>query len=88
MPNPTKTNFAAKCFCRRAGQSVSLLLLMLVFCLAAFAQEDDDDFIDPTRPTVSESATIQKKGVLQFEHGGDFDFDALDFRNRKPRRSI
>ncbi len=83
MLNPTKTNFAANCFCRRARQSVSLLLLTLVFCFAAFAQEDDDEFIDPTRPTVSESATIQKKGVLQLEYGGDFDFRSPDFRNRQ-----
>jgi len=83
MPNPTKTNFAGNCFCRRARQSVSLLLLMFVFCLAVAAQDDEEDFIDPTRPTVSESATIQKKGVLQLEYGGDFDFDAPDFRNRQ-----
>lgn len=83
MTNLTKTNFAANCFCRSARQSVLLLLLTLVFCFAAFAQEDDDEFIDSTRPTVSESATIQKKGVLQLEYGGDFDFRSPDFRNRQ-----
>ncbi len=56
---------------------------MFVFCLAVAAQDDEEDFIDPTRPTVSESATIQKKGGLQLEYGGDFDFDAPDFRNRQ-----
>ena len=35
------------------------------------------------RPTVSEGASVQKKGVLQIEYGGDFDFDAPDFRNEQ-----
>jgi hypothetical protein len=83
MTNLTKTNFAANRSYRLAQQRVAFLLLTLIFCFAINAQEDDDEFIDPTRPTVSESATIQKKGVLQLEYGGDFDFRSPDFRNRQ-----
>ncbi len=64
-----------------------LLTLILILPFAAIAQEEqndeDEDYISPVRPTVSDSATIQKKGVLQIETGGDFDFDAPDFRNRQ-----
>ncbi len=81
----TKTTIALDWFYRRAPRSVGLLLLTLVLCFVAIGQEteDEEDFIDPTRPTVSESATIQKKGVLQLEYGGDFDFRSPDFRNRQ-----
>lgn len=58
----------------RTRNCVSIVAFMP--CLA-FAQEDD--FIDPTRPSVSESATIQRAGVLQIEPGIDSDFGAPDF---------
>lgn len=45
--------------------------------------DEDDDFISPTRPSVSESATIQKKGVLQIEFGGGLDFRSPNFRNQQ-----
>jgi hypothetical protein len=65
----------------------SLLLLALIlslpFAVAAQNDDEDEDYISPVRPTVSDSAKIQKKGVLQIEAGGDFDFDAPDFRNRQ-----
>lgn len=35
------------------------------------------------RPTVSEGATVPKRGVLQIETGGDFDFDAPDYRDQQ-----
>jgi len=81
----TKTKIAIDWFYRRMPQGVGLLLLTLILCIVAVGQEteDEDDFIDPTRPTVSESATIQKKGVLQLEYGGEFDFRSPDFRNRQ-----
>ena len=68
-----------------------LLLLPAVFWLTvlfAAAQEnnnedEDENHIVPVRPSVSESAQIQKRGVLQIEYGADFDFDAPDFRNRQ-----
>lgn len=64
--------------------SLQMLLAAIIFLVpstAAAQTDEDDDFISPVRPTVSESATIQKKGVLQIEYGGDFDFSAPDFRN-------
>lgn len=47
------------------------LALALFFpCLAAGqTAAADDDFIDPTRPTVLESATVPRPGVLQLEYG-------------------
>lgn len=48
------------------------LALLFLLPLAAFGQqagEDEDDLIDPTRPTVLESATVPRPGVLQLEHG-------------------
>ncbi len=65
---------------------IQFLVLGVIFFLPfiVFGQQDEDeDFISPVRPTVSESATIQKAGVLQVEYGGDFDFAAPDFRNQQ-----
>jgi hypothetical protein len=66
---------------------VQILILTAILSLSSFAfsqdSDDEEDFIAPVRPTVSESATIQKKGVLQIEYGGDFDFDSPDFSNRQ-----
>ncbi len=69
---------------RESVKIIGLLAAFLFFSSFAFGQSDDDeDYISPVRPTVSDSATIQKKGVLQIEYGGDFDFDAPDYRNRQ-----
>jgi hypothetical protein len=58
--------------------------MILSFALSAAAQDDEDeDYISPVRPSVSEDVMIQKKGVLQVEYGADFDFKAPDFRNRQ-----
>jgi hypothetical protein len=63
---------------------ILILTAVLILSSFAFGQDfDEEDFIAPVRPTISESATIQKKGVLQIEYGGDFDFDAPDFINRQ-----
>jgi hypothetical protein len=65
-------------------KSLLLLALILFFSFPAFAQKDEEeDYISPVRPTVSDSAEIQKKGVLQIEYGGDFDFRSPEFRNRQ-----
>jgi hypothetical protein len=42
-----------------------------------------DDFIVPSRPTVSQPADIQKMGVLQLEFGLGASFDGEDFRNQQ-----
>jgi hypothetical protein len=42
-----------------------------------------DDFIVPSRPTVSQPANIQKKGVLQLEFGLYAGFDAKKFRTQQ-----
>jgi hypothetical protein len=75
---------------RLQGENIQLFFQILILAvilflpLATFGQDDEDeDFISPVRPTVSESAEIQRKGVLQIEYGGDFDFDAPDFRNQQ-----
>lgn len=64
----------------RKRTRIWLPLVALSPCLA-FAQEDD--FIDATRPSVSESATIQRAGVLQIEPGIDSDFRAPDYRSQQ-----
>ena len=45
--------------------------------------QQKDDFIVPSRPTVSEPADIQRVGVLQLEFGPDAEFDAKEFRNQQ-----
>jgi hypothetical protein len=52
------------------------------FAVSANPQQKDD-FIKPSRPTVSEPADIQRVGVLQLEFGLDAEFDAKDFRNQQ-----
>jgi Putative MetA-pathway of phenol degradation len=46
-------------------------------------RQPKDDFIVPSRPTVSEPADIQRVGVLQLEFGLDGEFDAKEFRNQQ-----
>jgi Putative MetA-pathway of phenol degradation len=46
-------------------------------------RQQKDDFIKPSRPTVSEPADIQRVGVLQLEFGLDAEFDAKEFRNQQ-----
>jgi outer membrane putative beta-barrel porin/alpha-amylase len=43
----------------------------------------NDDFIVPSRPTVSQPADIQRVGVLQLEFGLDAEFNAKEFRNQQ-----
>jgi len=59
---------------------LELLMAVAVFSLFVFGQVEED-YISPVRPTASDSATIPKKGVLQLETGGDFDFDTPDYRH-------
>lgn len=57
---------------RRGRRHVRCLALILLLPpLAALGQQagEDDDLIDPTRPTVLESATVPRPGVLQLEYG-------------------
>jgi hypothetical protein len=41
---------------------------------------DEEDFIEPSRPTIANSAEFQKPGVLQVEYGYDGNFRAEEFR--------
>jgi hypothetical protein len=50
---------------------------------ASVNRQQKDDFIVPSRPTVSEPANIQRVGVLQLEFGLDAEFDAKEFRNQQ-----
>lgn len=65
----------------------SFLFLVVFFSVAAgFAnaqQDDEDEYLSPVRPTISDSGKIQKKGVLQIEYGIDTDFRAPDYLNRQ-----
>lgn len=49
---------------------------------AQVTQDEDEDFIVPARPGVSDPAEIQKAGVLQVEYGYDANFRASDFRSQ------
>jgi hypothetical protein len=43
-------------------------------------KQEEEEFINPARPGVSNPAEIQKPGVLQVEYGYDANFRAKDFR--------
>lgn len=43
-------------------------------------KQEEEEFINPARPGVSNPAEIQKPGVLQIEYGYDANFRAKDFR--------
>lgn len=60
-----------------------VLTAILFLARTSAAQGEDDDYISPVRPTVSDSATIQRKGILQIETGGDFDFRAPDYSDQQ-----
>ena len=47
------------------------------------AQEEEEEFIKPSRPTVADPAEIQKAGVLQLEYGYDGNFRAKEFRSQQ-----
>lgn len=67
----------------RAERFSRLALFLLALTVAANAQKsqnEDEDFIKPARPSVANSAEIQKAGVLQIEYGYDSNFRASDFR--------
>ena len=65
------------------GRRVWCLSIMLLLPLSAAGQDAEDTFIDPTRPSVSEVATIQRAGVLQLEYGVDSDFRSPEFRSQQ-----
>lgn len=60
-------------------------LVVVLFNVSASngQQNEEDDYISPVRPTVSDSGKVQKKGVLQVEYGIDADFRAPDCDNRQ-----
>jgi len=60
--------------------AASLVLLTAGY---GFAQDEEEELISPTRPGVSESVGLPKKGVLQLEYGGEFDFRSPDFKNQQ-----
>lgn len=64
------------------GIAASLALLAMTL-LTLFALAQEDNFIDPTRPSVSESATIQRAGVPQIEPGIDSNYRASGYRSRQ-----
>ena len=62
---------------------LTLLLLLLVPGAAARQQpQEEEDDIKPSRPTVANSAEIQKAGVLQVEFGYDSNLPGDEFRSQ------
>jgi hypothetical protein len=61
-----------------------LTAILLIFVGIANAQQSSDDeeekFIEPSRPNVANPAEFQKPGVLQVEYGYDANFRGEDFR--------
>lgn len=61
-----------------------LTAILLTFTSNANAQQSSDDeeekFIEPSRPNVANPAEFQKPGVLQVEYGYDANFRGEDFR--------
>ena len=47
------------------------------------SDEDEDDLIDPSRPTIANSAEFQKPGILQIEYGYDGNFHSDEFRSQQ-----
>ncbi|MEJ7623606.1 MAG: transporter [Pyrinomonadaceae bacterium] len=61
-----------------------ILPVVLILCFGVAAQDDEEeDLISPTRPGVSESVGVPKKGVVQLEYGGEFDFRSPEFKNEQ-----
>ena len=46
-------------------------------------EDDEPEFIVPSRPTVSNPAEFQKPGVLQLEFGYDGNFHSTDFKSQE-----
>lgn len=46
-------------------------------------ESEDEEFIEPARPGVSNPAEFQRPGVLQLEYGYDASFRASDFRTQQ-----
>ncbi len=51
---------------------IAILITVIATTLVAYAQEDDKGTIDPQRPTLTESHSIIKTNMLQFENGLDY----------------
>ena len=71
----------------RAQQSINAIplsdALMLPGNASAQSQDEEEDFIKPGRPSVSNPAEIQRAGVLQIEYGYDGNFRAADFQSEQ-----
>jgi len=61
-----------------------LTIIILIFVGVVNAQQSSDDeeekFIEPSRPNIANPAEFQKPGVLQVEYGYDANFRGEDFR--------
>jgi hypothetical protein len=64
----------------RAQQMIVPVTDTLTAQPAQSSGEEDEDFIKPSRPSVSNPAEFQKPGVLQLEYGYDGNFRAAEFR--------
>ncbi len=71
--------------------ALSIFTFLMLSAIAANAQtatpsptpeDDEPDFIVPSRPTVSNPAEFQKPGVLQVEFGYNGNFRSTDFKSQ------
>ncbi|HEX8653521.1 MAG TPA: transporter [Pyrinomonadaceae bacterium] len=67
----------------RAQQMIAPTMDTLPSQSAQSGSEEEEEFIKPSRPGVSDPAEIQKPGVLQLEYGYNADFRAEDFRTQQ-----
>jgi hypothetical protein len=47
------------------------------------SSDDEEDLIEPSRPTIANAAEFQKPGVLQIEYGYDGNFRSDEFRSQQ-----
>jgi hypothetical protein len=57
-------------------------LVCFLFPLPLRTARDDDKYIEPTRPTIANSAEFQKPGILQIEYGYDGFYHSDQFRSQ------
>lgn len=62
---------------------IAAVLLIFAANITAQQSSDEEKYIEPSRPTVANSAEFQKPGVLQVEYGYDGIFRGEDFRSQQ-----
>lgn len=65
-------------------KQMAVASLLAVAAISAPAQQpsSDEELIEPTRPTIANSASFQPAGILQIEYGYDGFYRADEFRSQ------